>query len=87
MDVSNFNYESERDWQTTDIGDNNLMNTITQDEVLDMVRDNLWNEVADSTAANYKVAQQWGLTLVAYEVWEVRGRQNNTNGQQREGRV
>lgn len=49
------------------IGDNKLMNAITEDEILDMVRDNLWNEVQDTTLANFAVAKQYGLTLVAYE--------------------
>ena len=55
-------------FDTPDIGDNKLMNIITEDEILDMVRDNLWNEVQDTTLANYAVAKQYGLTLVAYEV-------------------
>jgi hypothetical protein len=54
------------------------MNTITEDEILDMVRDNLWNEVQDTTLANYAVAKQYGLTLVAYEVQKQnKTKQNN----------
>lgn len=52
-----------------DIGDNHLMNNITIDEVLDLARDDLWSDVYDATTANYQIAQKWGVTLFAYEVW------------------
>ena len=48
-------------------GNDALINSTTEDEILDMIRDDIY-VVVPLIASNYAVAQQHGVALVAYEV-------------------